>query len=450
MRPLVLAASLYFLALALLHPNSVPFDGMSFLRSVREGWIDPGHALYTPALVAFDALTGGMLGSVAAARLLSALGALLAFVLLWRRVERLGLSRRPAGLVAFLFAGSALFWQEAGSVEPTSWTIACLLLARSAAERHARAPGLGHLAAALVLFVAALGFHLVSLCALPWLVLGARPESGRWPRALLVAAPVAAVLVSALLVLQRAEIASFLSYWSGVVLDLDEVSASVSARLVRGGRLVLEGAPVLLVAGLVALFRAPRAASAGASWLGLPYLVLFVLYGKPLVGLLVPMLLALALGVGAACAQPRAALSVRALALAVVAQGLYSSSHAIAWRLAEDVPRRQAELIARHLPEDVVLYAGALSNHLRYYQPEIEVVSLPEVVYRARGSDADVDPIELVLTLSRSSGRRCALSSDGAAYLHAHGADPARLGLRAGAALLIPEDPRLALFPLAP
>ena len=172
--------------------------------------------------------------------------------------------------------------------------------------------------------------------------------------------------------------------------------------------------------------------------------------GKPLVGLLVPCLLALTLGLGAGLARASSPRAARALALTALVQLTLASAHAARTRLAEDTPRRQADALARHLPADVVLFAGSLANHLRYYHPELEIVSLPEALYRARAEQPGADPAEVLFALVRSTPGPSALSSDGAAFLISKGADSSRLGLRPGAALLIPEDPKLALFPLGP
>lgn len=447
MRTLVLAATLFFLALAWLHPAATSFDGMAFLRGAREGWSDPGHALYTPLLGAFVRACDGVLEAVAAARLLSALGALATFVLLARHVERHGLPRLEAVLVAFLFAGAPLLWQEAGSIEPTTWTVASLLVARWAAERHAAQPGALRLAAVLLAFALALGFHLAALVALPWIVGGAWPAR-RGARAWLVAAGAATLLAVALLAFRSAPLERFAGYWTGVLLELESGVSELGAHARRGALLLVQGAPVLLLVGLGAVLHAPRVAGRAAGLLGLPFLVVFLLFGKPLVGLLVPCLLALALvlaAVGPAVPRFR-----RALVAACALQLAFTLFHALGWRKEVDAARREAELLAAHLPAGVPLVAGGLANHLRYFHPELEVLSLPEAWYRARAADRSADPIEVAWAEVRATGRRCALSSDGVAFLHSIGADVTRLGLQRGDALRIEADPRLALFPIGP
>jgi hypothetical protein len=51
----------------------------------------------------------------------------------------------------------------------------------------------------------------------------------------------------------------------------------------------------------------------------------------------------------------------------------------------------------------------------------------------------------------RAAGKPCLLSTDGAGFLQdGLAADLTRLGLTLESAVPIPEDPRLALFPLRP
>lgn len=447
MRQKLPVALLYLVAVVVLAPSAVSFDGMSFLRSAREGWLDLGHALYTPLLVTARALAPRVLEDATVARCVSGLGAALAFVLLWRRVERAGLAPASAGLVALAFSGSLLVWQEAGSVEPTTWTVALLLLARSAAERHARAPGVAAFLVVLLLTLAALGLHLVSVCALPWLAQGVRPESGRWPRAVGWLAVGLVVLGVGVLALRSAEVARAVGYWRGFVPDLEDgLPRAFPQQLLRGARLLAGGASALTLGALLALLGAPRRFLGAALWLGLPYGTAFVLFGRPLVGLLVPLLLAATLGLAALLASTRSSAPTRALAALVLAQLAWSTREAVrAWR-APDTPRLQAELYVRHLPENTVPFAGALANHLRFYHPELTLVSLPEEWSRARAADPLADPLELVRRLQRAAGRPCALTSDAVAYLHQRGAQVERLGLSPGASQRIPEDPHLALF----
>lgn len=453
----------YTATVAALYPRTIAFDGLSFVMAARAGTIDYGHALYLPLLAAAGALAGENLAPERTAQLVSAAGALLAFVLLWRRVERGGAPRAFAALVAACFGFATFFWQEAGSIEPTTWTVAALLGSAEAAEAYGRRSTWPRLAAVMLAFAAAVGFHLVSLCALPWLVSlarknGAPPPGRHW----------LALLGGALLVLAFAflggELGVYLRYWSGFVPDFrDGAGSELAWHLERGGRLFLEGGPVLLALSGVAAFALLRTGARGAeegAWLAAPYLVAYLCLGKPLVGLLMPVFLAGALVVGRAAALagvegpsgrgvPARAIAF-VLALSAALQFGLSLPQALAWRREPDGNRVRADSLARHVPDGARLFAGPLANHLRYYWPALDVLSLPELWHTAHARDRSADPIEVVREAVRSAEKPCLLSTDGAGFLQSGlGADLTRLGLTLESALGIPEDPRLALFPLA-
>src|SRR5688572_14455241 len=241
----------YFTTVAALYPLTLTFDGLSFLMGARAGTIDYGHALYMPLLRAAGGVPG--LAPERAAQLVSAAGATVAFVPLWRRAERGGVPRVLALLVATCFGLAPLAWQEAGAIEPTSWTIAALLAAAEAAEAYARRTSLARLGLFLGAFSAAVGFHLVSLCALPWLVSRAWKRGAPPPRAhlLLVLGAVALVLLAAL---AGGDLGLYLRYWSGFVPTFEGgVASALAWHLERGGKLALEGAPVLLALAAVVL-----------------------------------------------------------------------------------------------------------------------------------------------------------------------------------------------------
>jgi hypothetical protein len=137
------------------------------------------------------------------------------------------------------------------------------------------------------------------------------------------------------------------------------------------------------------------------------------------------------------------------LVAAAVLSLLATLPQAWRWRHEPDDALLRALLIARHVPAGARLLAGPLANHFRYYLPEIEVVSLPELWHAAHAEERSVDPIEVVRRALRAAAKPCVLSSDGAGFLVGPlGADVSRLGLSLSAALIVPEDPRLALFPL--
>ena len=454
----VLVVLAYFTTVAALYPRTLTFDGLSFLMGARAGTIDYGHALYMPLLRAAGTAP---VAPERAAQLVSAAGATVAFALLWRRVERGGVPRMLALLVAACFALAPLSWQEAGAIEPTSWTIAALLAAAGAAEAYARRATLARLCALLGAFVAAVGFHLVSVCALPWLVSRAWRRGAPPPRAHLLPVLGAAALLLLAAVL-GGDLEAYLRYWSGFVPAFEGgIASELLWHAERGGKLALEGAPVLLALSAVALFvllRARAPVEEGA-WLAAPYLLAYAVLGKPLVGLLMPVFLAAALVVGRGTAvvcgravagvpAPRAAAAL-VLGVSTAVQLALSLPQAIAWRGAPDDGRRRADLLARHVPEGARLFAGPLANHLRYYWPALDVVSLPELLHGVRSRDPSGDPVEVVGEAVRSAGKPCLLTTDGAGFLQAGlGADLRRLGLTLESRLVIPEDPRLALFPL--
>jgi len=428
-----------------LAPSGVSFDGMAFLLAAREGTPDYGHALY-PLLLR---LAGTGEGAILGARFLSALGGVLAAALLLRRLQRAGAPPLDALLVTGLVVLSTLLWQEAGSVEPTTWTLASLLGAGEAAEAYGRRSSAARLALVTLAFDAALGFHLVSACALPWLVRCAR-RAGARVRSAHVAVPVAAAAALLGLALLGGRLGASWTYWAGFLPDPAEGGAHLASSLSRGGRLLGEGAPTLLAAlAAVAVLRPGPLAWREGAWLATPYLGAFLVLGKPLVGLLAPVLVAAGLLLGARLAAARSPGPRTACALALLAQLGLGGVQAAAWHRAPDQARVDAELLARALPSGTPLLAGDLALHLRYWHPALDVRSLPELVHRARAA-GQVDPLEVVRALVRAEGRRCALSSDGVAFLYGLGADPEALGLRVESALWIPENPRLALFPLEP
>jgi len=459
----VLAVLAYLAAVALLYPQALAFDALSFVMSARAGVIDYGHALYLPLLRVAGTVAGHGAAPERVAQLVSALGGALGFALLWRRIERGGAARPLAALVAACFALSTLLWQEAGSVEPTTWTVAALLVAGEAADACARRATSGRFSVLLAAFAVAVGFHLVSVCALPWLAWRARgAQRGLAPARLLALAGAAlAVLFLAFL---GGELATYLRYWSGFVPDFrGGIARELGEHLRRGGRLLLEGAPVLLALAIVSATLAWRARlreAREAAWLGAPYLAAFLLFGRPLVALLVPVLLAGALLVGRIAAASRAASAARAagpppgaagvvLGLSAALQLALTLPQALEWRQTPDASRARAELLALHVPAGARLFAGPLTNHLRYYWPALDVVSLPGLWHDAHARDRSVDPVALVRREVESAGKPCLLSSDGAAFLLGEpAADLTRLGISLERAIPIPGDPKLALFPL--
>lgn len=448
--PLAAVALAYLAVLGGLRPASESFDGLAFVRAAAAGGIDYGHALYLPLLRLAGVGEAG--DPVARAKWVSAAGALLAVGLLWRAARARGATPLPAGLVAGWFGLGALLVHEAGSIEPTTWTLATLLLADAAGARHAARPTAVRLGVLLLACATALGFHVVAVCALPWLARRAWPAGGRLPRAhagLVLASGLALVALA----LAGGELGRFLRYWWGFVPSYSEgVGPTLAAHAARGARLLGEGAPVLLagaVVGAVALWRARAAEWREGVLLAAPYLVAFLAFGKPLVGLLAPLQLAAGLVLARVAARWRGPRPTLALGLGLALSLAHTLPQALAWSRAPDEPRARAALFARHVPEGSVLFSGPLANHFRFYHPELSVVALTELWHQAFARDRAAEPLAVVRAAVTAAGRPCALTSEGAGFLVGElGLAPEALGLTSQRTLFLPEDPRLALFPL--
>lgn len=451
--PLAAAALAYLAALGGLRPVSESFDGLAFVRAAAAGGIDYGHALYLPLLRLAGVGAEGH-DPVARAKWVSVAGALLAVLLLWRAARARGAAHLAAGLVAGWFGLGALLVHEAGSIEPTTWTLAALLLAEAAAARHAARPTAARLGALLLACAVALGFHVVSVCALPWLARRVWPARGRLPRA-----HAGLVLASGLTLLALAcaggELGRFLRHWWGFVPSYSEgIGPTLAAHAARGARLVGEGAPVLLaggVVGAIALWRSRAAEWREGPLLAAPYLVAFLVLGKPLVGLLAPLQLAAGLVLAHVAARWRGPRPTLALGLGLALTLVHALPQALAWSGAPDEPRARAALFARHVPTGSVLFSGPLANHFRFYHPELTVVALTELWHEAFARDRAAEPLTVVRAAVDAAARPCALTSEGAGFLVGElGLAPEALGLSSRRTLFLPEDPRLALFPLEP
>ncbi|HEX6886286.1 MAG TPA: hypothetical protein VF530_23125 [Planctomycetota bacterium] len=451
--PLAAAALAYLAALGWLRPASEAFDGLAFVRAAAAGGIDYGHALYLPLLRLAGVGDDGV-DPVGRAKWVSALGALLAVVLLGRAARVRGAAPLRAGLVAGWFGLGALLVHEAGSIEPTTWTLATLLLADAAAARHAQRPSAARLVTALLVYAAALGFHVVSLCALPWLARHAWPVRGSLPRAQ-AGIVLGAGLALLALALAGGELGRYARYWSGFLPSYSEgLASTLAAHAARGARLLGEGAPVLLAGGLVgaiALARARTAEWLEGALLAAPYLVAFLVLGKPLVGLLAPLPLAAGLVLARVAARWPGPRGTLALGLGLALTLAHALPQALAWSRAPDEPRARAALFARHVPAGSVLFSGPLANHFRFYHPELVVVALPELWHQAFARDRDAEPLAVVRAAVAAAQRPCVLTSEGAGFLVGDlGLAPEALGLAEEKTLFLPENPRLALFPLEP
>jgi hypothetical protein len=444
----VLASLLLY---GVLRPSEQSFDALALLITARHGSLDLGHALFVPLLRISAWSNGGTL-NVASASWTAAVGGALAFALLARRLVQSGATIPLAWATAGTFACSTLVWQEAGSIEPTSWTVVVLLIAARTADAYGARPSFPRLAACSGALLLALGFHVVSVCALPWLVWLARRSSARIPRAHWAALVAFACLLVALVILEREQIEPAWSYWRGFIPDYSSgLAVELGGHLARGGRLLVLGAPVLIALGLRALWRlrAQPARSLSALLLVGPYGLAFLVFGRPLVGLLMPVILGLALLCAHACVARPARRETTCVIVACGLQLMLTLPQALEWSFARDAAKERAERLARVVPAGTVLFAGALANHYRFYCPHLEVVSLPELWHRAHAR-GETDPIAVVERVLGELTSPCALSTDGAGFLQGSlGADVRRLGLSLGRALFAPEDSALAIFPLA-
>ncbi len=459
-------ALLYFAGASLLAPRALGWDALGFLLHARAAEVDYGHALYVPAIRvagwAAAAIPGELVSLERSARLVSALGASLALLLFWRRLERAGAGALAAGAAALLVATTPLVWHEAGSIEPSAWTLAALLLSADAAEAYARERSAARMALLTLAVALAFSLHVVSICALPWLAFLAtrRPADGARgiPPAHL-ALPALGAALTLLLALLGGRLPQHWSYWSGFLPDYRPGVAPVLAR--HAGRVagfLAEGAPVLLVLGALSLVRLAREQRArellSFAWLALPHALVLLALEKPLTGLSLPLVLALGLLTGACLAVGRATpVASTVLGAGLLAQlalpGIGTLPQASEWMRAVDQDRERAGYLARDLPRPGLLFAGRAANALRYFHPDVPVVALFELVHLARARDPAADPVELVraeVERSLGNGVPCFLSGDGFAFLQPY--DPYRLGLHRGQTWFVPEDPRVCLIPI--
>jgi len=469
----VLGFFLFFVAIGALPPEALHWDGIGFLEWAGRDPIqlDYGHTLYLPLLRAFHAgLEVLWYGTWEySSKLLSSFGAAAFFVLLWRRLERGGLDVFLGFTLAALASTTPIFWRQAGIVEPTTWTLAALLLADRAAERYGGRRTAGSCVLFVVAFLVLLGFHLVSLCAAPWLARRARLWRDRPPRShLLVPLAFALLLFGALAAADKlAELASFGAYWRGFLPRLEPRALGAHAAFLL--RVLGLGMPGLFVAGVlgagVALgTRGTSPARAKevlleAVLLALPYLLAYLALGKPVVGLLLPVGVGLALAAESGlCALPRGAFADRAAATLLSALVVFQVGHGMVSGLQRartpDDLQEEAELLAGALPRDAVLLAGPVGHHVRWFTGA-PVVVLPNELHAARpGPGGKVDAIALVQAVAARESQRHALvylSSEAIDDLVLNwGADPSLLSVDPEGLIRVRHEPPLYLVPLVP
>jgi len=458
----LLGLLLFAAVIALLPTQALYWDGLAFLQAARPPLeLDYGHFLYVPLLRAAHAVLAPWIESeVFSARLVSAVAAGGCLVLLWARAERTGLAASEAVAAALLVVTTPLFWRQADVVEPATLTIAALLCAWEAARRYGERRSALRLALLCASMAALLGLHLAAVFALPWLVDRARGPAPRPPASHLVvpAGLVLAVLAAGAL---AGDLGAFLVYWRGFLPPAAGFAAAVGEHARMLGRVLTEGTPVLSAAGalgVVVLVARERAGLRGPALLAAPFLVAFLVLGKPVVGLLLPVTVALGAVVARAAAltvaHPRTrAVAGVALAVLVAVQGTAGLVGAARRALTPDRLQEVAVLIAGALPRDAVVLAGPVAHHLRWHTGA-PVVALPNAIHAARSRDAAADPVHVVV----AEGERLAASyaavyvtSGALDYLGAHwGADAGRLPLDWERALVVSREPDVRLVPLVP
>ena len=387
----LLGFGLYLLVALSLPSQWLFWDDIGFLLAAEAGDLDYGHLLYLPCLRFFHWLISPLKDSPEyAAKLFSMIGGALAFVLLWNRFER-SRPRITALILALFVTATPFFWRQLSLVEPSTWTFSWLLITALAAENYGRRRGLGAMALLTACYGVTLGFHLASVFALPWLFWLARgPARAPEKRELLV--PLALGLV-ALLAAEAigdplARIGAFAQYWkSFVTLGSDQSHFELFTNVLSNG------APVLTLLSLGALFFAWRGERGELfSWLmlGVPYLIGFLVFGRPVVGLLLPFTLAMG-GVLATrvraweAAGPRITHTV--LVLGLVGQGFVSMAFALHHATTPDEEKQSATLVAGALPENSVVIAGELAHHIRWHT-DAPVVPAPNLMHSRTESES--------------------------------------------------------------
>lgn len=421
---------LHFAAAGALLPQALHWDGIGFLQWARDLHLrDYGHFLYAPSIrLSYEVLAPFGASIELAAQVLSAAAASLAFVLLWARFERLPVPTPLAIAAAAAVTTSPLLWRQAGVIEPSTLTLAALLAAFAAAEACGRRRSPGRLMVLGAATLLCIGYHVVSLLAVPWLLYHARFRA----RAVLL--PLGAGLALALLVLalpaSRAELLGFADFGRGFLPEVDGPAAVFTAvgHHVRHGRDILrEGAPLVCVLGALVVLvaaRGDRRSLLGAALLAGPPLLAFLAFGKPVVALLLPVVLTMGLLAGAGLRElarwrgPRAA-ALLLLPPALAFQATWSLLEAFHASSTPDRNRLAAEAVAGALPPSSVVFAGPLARHLEWFT-DVSVVALPDWLH---GAAAPADPVQGMLVEAGGLAPRAVyVTSEGLEYLVERGA----------------------------
>ncbi len=402
---------LLFALYGILLPGGVLWDGIGFLERSRDlTQIDLPHLFY-PLLVRLTSALQGILDAPVEklAKLWSVLGAALAFILLWRRGSSLGASTPLALCAALLVATSPRIWWESVLVEPSTLTLAALLVAAEIGRALGPRTLFGRALATSLVCVLPMGFHVLSVLAWPWLFLqtkapenaGATPSSRLRPLMLILLVVASA---GALFGYSHAfghgpplgdRVNQFVETCKGFLpgaSSAKDLMDGVAAHAITAWRILGEGEPGLLTAAgtaLIVVGIATPAALAHAVLLAGPYLLMFLICGKPVVGLLLPVYIALHDSVASGTAFAERSRWTRRIAAAVLpvlvlAQSSVSLGQAVMHCMSPDLRKQQALAIANAAPEGSVLAAGELALHLRFYT-DAEVIVLPEVMLYERG-----------------------------------------------------------------
>ncbi len=452
---------LFFVVVAAMPPQFLYWDDLGFLERARDPiQLDYGHALYVPTLRGWRAFLSlfDFTTEEYAAKMLSSIFAAFVFVLLWKRLERTGLATTSAIALSALVGTTPFFWRQTGIVEPTTPTLAFLLLAARAAERYGEARTLGR-AIALVLFCSiTFGYHVVSVLALPWLVHLAWSRPRPPLRHLLVPASLTLALALVLTLARKLSVlATLFGYWTGFLPPFS--SETLVENRAEGWTILVHGFPVLLVlGGLGIVLSAARKRFPRGLVLGLPYGLAFLFLGAPKVGLLLPVSVSLGLVAGEAFAsferRRPLALVGELLASAVLAfQVGFGLVRAYDRAVTPDTLQESATLMAGGLPKGSLLLAGPTAHHVLWFT-EVPCVALPNEIHSApTRPDGKKDVIALVREVARRmspSYERVYLSSEALDYLvWRWNADPTTLSLDAEGTIVVRDDPALYLVPLA-
>lgn len=430
-----------------LRRRNIDWDGIAMiLRSESNDWRDFAHLLYL-FLVRLAVIAGEAAGLARddAVKALSIAAAAATLVMLWRFAERIGVDRSCAGLAAVLYSTAPVVWRQSLSAEVYALAAAFLMAAGHCAldTRESLAPR-RHAWMIILFFALAVGMHIGCLLALPWIVWlmgrGIRPGLRLLIKPLASVAVVSAVVGVVAAGWRRADALAFVQY-SGGFLSRADGAPGFSSRdpfeliglhLHYVRRFFLEEAAVLTVVAVVAIiFRVVvvRRPPATAAALGAPFLIAYIVLGVPMLGLLMPVLLALALataeglgGLDARMARARPWRRRKAIVLGMsslmVVVSLINVLPGLVIEAREIDPLEvEARRLAENTPNAAVLFTGRSAMHLRYRHPEVAIVSLPEVLHvlRAEGrrNDSFVECIRSLAAHESERGRLPCMDSTG-------------------------------------